>query len=84
MRMHNMNFEIDAAVRKIRDQRTQSVQIDLQYLFVIRIILEILLNEGKVNMSSKMKTFFNAYDNLLNRKKRRKKPKNVKQSNQED
>ncbi|KAI1725141.1 protein-tyrosine phosphatase [Ditylenchus destructor] len=64
----NRNFAVNKVVCRLRDQRTHSVQIDLQYSFVYRMTLEILLAEKLIEKSWNLSQFFQDFDDLIKTK----------------
>jgi protein tyrosine phosphatase len=65
----NRNFNMTEMMRQLRDQRAQSVQKDQQYLFVHRLVLEVLLSEKVIEKTDKVSQFCKDYEDLVERKK---------------
>lgn len=57
------------AVRKLRQQRMHAVQNDQQYVFIHRMVLEVLLSESRIEKSARLAKFFKEYDDLVERKR---------------
>ncbi|CAG9532737.1 unnamed protein product, partial [Cercopithifilaria johnstoni] len=56
--------------RKLREQRLHAVQNDLQYLFIYRLVIELLVEEGLLSRDQQVIDFLKEYDSLIARKKR--------------
>jgi len=65
----NRNFSMVELMKRLRDQRMQAVQNDQQYLFIHRMVLEILLAEKTIEATSQLHKFCKKYDELIERKK---------------
>ncbi|MFH4983411.1 hypothetical protein AB6A40_010120 [Gnathostoma spinigerum] len=67
------NMDVLSVAKHIREQRLGAVQTDLQYLFIFRMLIELLIADRAVEKSAEIRQFLVAYDELINRKKANKK-----------
>ncbi|KAL3994738.1 Protein-tyrosine phosphatase family protein [Acanthocheilonema viteae] len=56
--------------KKLREQRLHAVQNDLQYLFIYRMMIELLVEENLLSRDQQVINFLKEYDNLIARKRR--------------
>ncbi|ETN73350.1 Protein-tyrosine phosphatase [Necator americanus] len=70
------NFKMESVLKEMRDQRMQSIQNDVQYLYIHRGLLECLIRKGVTKRMDVLK-FITDYDNLVKRKKNREVEKDV-------
>ncbi|VIO94132.1 Uncharacterized protein BM_BM10098 [Brugia malayi] len=56
--------------KKLREQRLHAVQNDLQYLFIYRMMVELLIEEGLLSRDQYAIDFLKDYDSLITRKKK--------------
>ncbi|KAK6104059.1 Protein-tyrosine phosphatase family protein [Brugia pahangi] len=56
--------------KKLREQRLHAVQNDLQYLFIYRMMVELLIEEGLLSRDQHAIDFLKDYDSLITRKKK--------------
>ncbi|OZC11351.1 Protein-tyrosine phosphatase [Onchocerca flexuosa] len=66
---HVDNFSIPDVVKELRDQRMHAVQNDQQYLFIYRMVIEILLAEDLLIKSPDIISLIKEYDDLIARKR---------------
>ncbi|EJW75857.1 hypothetical protein WUBG_13235 [Wuchereria bancrofti] len=66
---HSENLSIPDIVKELRDQRMHAVQNDQQYLFIYRMVIEILLAEDLLIKSPEITSLIKEYDDLIARKR---------------
>uniref|UniRef100_A0A8R1TJT1 Protein-tyrosine phosphatase n=1 Tax=Onchocerca volvulus TaxID=6282 RepID=A0A8R1TJT1_ONCVO len=66
---HVENFSIPDVVKELRDQRMHAVQNDQQYLFIYRMVIDILLAEDLLIKSPDVISLIKEYDDLIARKR---------------
>nr|CTP81302.1 Bm5100 [Brugia malayi] len=75
---HNENLSIPDIVKELRDQRMHAVQNDQQYLFIYRMVIEILLAEDLLIKSPEIISLIKEYDDLIARKRQERNQKSKK------
>uniref|UniRef100_A0A915PJP5 Uncharacterized protein n=1 Tax=Setaria digitata TaxID=48799 RepID=A0A915PJP5_9BILA len=75
---HSENLSISDVVKELRDQRMHAVQNDQQYLFIYRMVIEILLAEDLLMKSPDIISLIKEYDDLIARKRQERSRKNKK------
>ncbi|MCP9261792.1 hypothetical protein DINM_005117 [Dirofilaria immitis] len=73
---HAENLSIPDIVKELRDQRMHAVQNDQQYLFIYRMVIEILLAEDLLIKSPDIISLIKEYDDLIARKRQERIRKN--------
>ncbi|EJW85393.1 protein-tyrosine phosphatase containing protein [Wuchereria bancrofti] len=56
--------------KKLREQRLHAIQNDLQYLFIYRMMVELLIEEGLLSRDQHAIDFLKDYDSLITRKRK--------------
>lgn len=65
----NAHFNMIEMSHQLRNQRERAIQSDIQYLFVHRVVLEILIQERLIELTPELSNFFTEYEQLIIRKK---------------
>ncbi|VDK67332.1 unnamed protein product [Litomosoides sigmodontis] len=66
---HTENLSIPDVVKELRDQRMHAVQNDQQYLFIYRMVIDILLSEDLLTKTPDLMLLIKEYDDLIMRKR---------------
>ncbi|VDL79618.1 unnamed protein product [Nippostrongylus brasiliensis] len=74
-------FSMEAVLKDLRDQRMHCIQNDMQYLYVYRGFVEMLIDRGIVKRNDVLK-FITDYEHLLKRKRSKPTPDSA-EKNQE-
>ncbi|VDK30723.1 unnamed protein product [Gongylonema pulchrum] len=69
---HTDSLSVPDVVKELRDQRMHAVQNDQQYLFIYRMVIEILLAEDLLLKNADIISFIKEYDDLVARKRQEK------------
>uniref|UniRef100_A0A914PQA1 Tyrosine-protein phosphatase domain-containing protein n=1 Tax=Panagrolaimus davidi TaxID=227884 RepID=A0A914PQA1_9BILA len=67
---NEMEIRMPQIAIDLRHQRMGSVQTDIQYIFVYRCVLEILVGENALPKSPEVTKFIESYESLIDRKKK--------------
>lgn len=57
-------------IKELRDQRSNAIQNDVQYVFVYRCVMELLLAEGLYPKTPEITSFIESYESFIQRKKK--------------
>lgn len=71
----NLYLNMIELANKLRSQRERAIQTDIQFVFVHRMILQVLEKEKHIELTPELISFYKDYDELIFRKKKEMKEK---------